>query len=554
MASVPMPPQNSDSPASTPVESATADAGSATDSLAAVEVNSYDEIPYPSYPFALTHPDHLASIGRLFGVDTPDPETCRVLEIGSASGGNIIPMALQLPSAKFLGIDLSARQIEHGQQTIEQLGIDNLELRQFDALQLSAEIGTFDYIICHGVFSWVPTTVQDAILAACRDCLSDTGMAYISYNTFPGWHMRGMIRDMMQYHVRNFEDPAKQIAQAKALLKFLADSTEGSETPYAKFLQSELKILDKHSGSYLFHEHLEQVNQPFYFHQFFDRAAQSGLQYVGDAQLSTMWIENLPPKASETLSKLAPQVQQREQYADFVSNRTFRHSVICRPGAGVNRNIDEERTRHLRYKGRFRLVGDSKEIPLSPKHEVAFANPSGRTIRTSDPHTKIALAELASGWPASRTVDELYSVANQRGGANMIVDASRSEAARIQLANNLNHLIVMGLLDFTFSNDRFTTELAEKPRAFRLARLQSESDKNVSTLGHTIVALSDASRFLLRFIDGTRTRDDLVEVLREAVGEGKLVVQGNDQEVDQELQKAVDNTLKMLQLNCLLER
>jgi methyltransferase-like protein/2-polyprenyl-3-methyl-5-hydroxy-6-metoxy-1,4-benzoquinol methylase len=528
---------------------------SATDDQVSVpdDANSYDEIPYPSYPFSLTHPDHLYSIGRVFGVDTPPPETCRVLEIGSASGGNIIPMALQLPGASFLGIDLSARQIEQGQQTIDALGIGNIELRRLDAMELSEQVGTFDYIICHGVFSWVPSEVQDAILGACRDCLSEKGMAYISYNTYPGWHMRGMIRDMMQYHVRNFEDPTKQIAQAKALLRFLADSTGGSDTPYAKFLQSELKILDRHSGSYLFHEHLEQVNEPFYFHQFFDRAAQVGLQYVGDAQLSTMWIDNLPQKASETLSKLAPQIQQREQYADFVSNRTFRHSVICHPGAGVNRSIDEVRTRQMRYRGRFKIEGEKQEIPLSPKVEVAFSNANGRTIRTADTHTKVALAELAQTWPASRSVDDLYTVAKKRAGADTIMDAARDGAARVQLANNLNHLIVMGLLDFSFAADRFATTVEDKPTAFQLARLQSETDKNVSTLSHAIVSLSDASRFLIRYIDGTRDRDALVGVLRTAVEEGKLTVQGDEETVTRELQNAVDNALKIITLNCLLE-
>jgi methyltransferase-like protein/2-polyprenyl-3-methyl-5-hydroxy-6-metoxy-1,4-benzoquinol methylase len=517
------------------------------------ETNSYDEVPYPSFPFALTHPDHLYSMGRLFGVDSPAPETCKVLEIGAASGGNIIPMALHLPEASFLGIDLSARQVEEGQQTVETLGIQNIELRQMDALELTSDVGIFDYIICHGVFSWVPEHVQDAILTACHDCLSPTGMAYISYNTYPGWHMRGMIRDMMKYHVRAFEDPTKQIAQAKALLKFLADSTEASETPYSKFLQSELKILDRHSGSYLFHEHLEQVNQPFYFHEFYDRTAKSNLQYVGDAQLSTMWIENLPQKASETLAKLAPQIQQREQYGDFVSNRTFRHSVICHPGSGVNRNIDETRTKNLRYRGQFKVSDEGQSVPLSPTVEVAFTNPRGRAIRTSEPHTKIALTELANSWPASRSVDELYSTVKSRGPKEGLVDAERDEAARTQLANNLNHLIVMGLLDFSYASDRYTTEISEKPAAFSLARLQAKTSKQVATLSHGMITLNDVTRFLVSAIDGTRDREQLVDVLRQAVADGKLVSQGKPDEIDKELQSAVDNALLSLKLNCLLE-
>ena len=103
-------------------------------------------------------------------------------------------MADQFPSSEFIGIDASLRQIQDGNRTLTQSGLTNVELRQQDILEFTDD-RPFDFIISHGVYSWVPTAVQHRMLQICRDCLAPNGIAYVSYNTYPGWHMRGMIRD-----------------------------------------------------------------------------------------------------------------------------------------------------------------------------------------------------------------------------------------------------------------------------------------------------------------------------------------------------------------------
>ena len=116
-------------------------------------VNSYDLVPYESNPFSQTHPNRLGAIATLFGMRVAPPTYCRVLELGCAAGGNLIPMAVQLPESKFLGIDLSLRQVKEGQETIGRLGLKNIELRHANILDVSEADGKFDYLICHGVFS-----------------------------------------------------------------------------------------------------------------------------------------------------------------------------------------------------------------------------------------------------------------------------------------------------------------------------------------------------------------------------------------------------------------
>src|SRR5208282_3828660 len=193
--------------------------------------SSYDQIPYPARPFAETHPDRLAAIGMLFGMQVPPIDHCRVLELGCARGGNLIPMAEQLPGSQFIGIDLSPVQIAEARGLAEDAGLKNAQFHCMDILDFGAAFGEFDYIICHGVFSWVSRQVQDKILEICASRLMPQGVAYVSYNTYPAWHTRGMIRDMMCYHVSHVTDSQARIREARSLLEFLVQSTP-EDSPY----------------------------------------------------------------------------------------------------------------------------------------------------------------------------------------------------------------------------------------------------------------------------------------------------------------------------------
>ena len=132
-------------------------------------------------------------MASLYGLASPGLENARVLEMGCAAGGNLLPFALNHPNAQVVGIDLSPQQIEAGQRVAEAAGARNLDLRAMSLTDITAEFGEFDYIICHGVFSWVPPDVRDAILRICRTNLAPEGIAYISYNIYPGWKASDVI-------------------------------------------------------------------------------------------------------------------------------------------------------------------------------------------------------------------------------------------------------------------------------------------------------------------------------------------------------------------------
>src|SRR5579872_907571 len=167
-----------------------------------VPVNPYDEVPYRTLPQKQTHPDRLGAIGKLFGMNPAPVRGCRVLEVGCGNASNLIPMAYALPESQFTGIDLAAEAMAAGQHTVAALKLSNCRLELADICNIGAEYGEFDYIVAHGVYSWVPAHVRDRLLALCAERLAPQGIAYISYNAYPGRHMRQMLREMMLYHIR----------------------------------------------------------------------------------------------------------------------------------------------------------------------------------------------------------------------------------------------------------------------------------------------------------------------------------------------------------------
>ena len=208
------------------------------------EPTSYDRVPYKSHPFQQAHPDRMATIATLFGMQPAPVESCRVLELGCASGGNLLPMADQFPESRFLGIDASSRQIADGRELLAESSVKNVELRCQDILKFESD-QPFDYIICHGVYSWVPDQVREKILDICRQFLTPQGVAYVSYNTYPGWHMKGMIRDIMRFRGQSFDDPRQKLDQARGLLAFLSNSVKGENNPYGLLLKQELESIGR---------------------------------------------------------------------------------------------------------------------------------------------------------------------------------------------------------------------------------------------------------------------------------------------------------------------
>ena len=70
-------------------------------------------------------------------------------------------------------------------------------------------------------------------------------MAYVSYNTYPGWHIRGMIRDMMCYHTRQFSDPTPESGKPGTCSPSWSSPSAEQTAPYGMLLRDELQVLNR---------------------------------------------------------------------------------------------------------------------------------------------------------------------------------------------------------------------------------------------------------------------------------------------------------------------
>jgi SAM-dependent methyltransferase len=270
---------------------------------------AYDATPYTSNSFPQSAPGRLAAIAYFFGLEPPEVPTARVLEIGCAAGGNLIPFAAAHPRAQVVGIDLSEVQVGHGRARVQALGLDNVDLLAGDVARMDlASLGDFDFVIAHGVYSWVPPEVQDALLSAFHTLLAPDGIAYLSYNTYPGWKAKEIIRDAMLLASGTSTTPDEKAREARRMADFL-----GEVAPADSVLGRALADSASHAlgfgDSYLLHDELETFNAPCYFYEMLQRAGAHGLTYLAEAHPEHMIPGNFGPKVAEYLAEKAGGVQ-----------------------------------------------------------------------------------------------------------------------------------------------------------------------------------------------------------------------------------------------------
>jgi len=485
------------------------------------KVSTYDQVPYESYSFAQSQPDRLATLAKLFGVDTPEVKTARVLELGCASGGNLIPLAISYPDAKFVGVDLSKRQVSDAHSLVEKFNLKNVEFKQIDLMDIDKNFGTFDYIIAHGLYSWVAKGVQEKILEICEQNLSPEGVAYISYNTYPGWHYRGMIRDMMLYHTGQFSEPGQKALQARALLDFLSKSVP-QEDAYGKMLKSELDLLSQQRDAYLLHDHLEDENEPIYFHQFAEQAAKHNLQYLSEAEFSTMLTTNFAPQIGDTLRRISNDIVRTEQYMDFVRNRAFRQTLLCHQGKQLNRNLDWTNVKKFRFASPARTT--AKPENLMNNQPTEFVLPNGVKMTIGNALIKIAFDHLSQIWPRSASFDELLSASLSRLASTVIQDGSSRQMQEQLLGADLLTAYAAGVVVFRTEEPNFVTELSDKPKVTALAQHQAKNGQRITTQLHDSIDADVFVRNVIILLDGTRDMKEIVKELEKLTKKGELNV------------------------------
>lgn len=504
---------------------------------------AYDEMPYESRPFPQSHPAKSAAIARLFGLTPPDLTTARILELGCAAGGNLIPLAAAYPDATCVGFDLSAVQVAEGQQRITALGLHNVTLRQRSIADVSPADGSFDFIICHGVYSWVPASVRAAILRVARENLSPNGVVYISYNVFPGWRLRTALRDAMLFHAEGLSDRAQQVHACRAFLKSLADATDANG-PYGQVMRREAAMMASYQDYYIAHEFLELYNEPCYVRDFIKAARDNGLEFLAEANLFGTIAETFGESAGKLLRELSGnQLDRLEQYADFLTGRTFRQSLLVR--SEQCQSLDRTLTP-------ARLEGLHVSLPpLSPPEMTGethvLRDLPGRSLSTTDVRVRDCLAALAQRYPETSTAKALAHKACPG-------DAQFAQV----LQDALFKMVLIGMAEITMAPVETRVASPEAPTALPLARLDASCRRTWTTnVRHEAVPLDVMQLAVLPLLDGTNDIQALHRSVETYVSQGSIRFESNGvalagHDIEVAIKEHVTNTIARLAKSGLL--
>ncbi len=453
---------------------------------------SYDGVPYTAQPVPQSHPDRLCVLAHLHGLAAAPVETARILELGCATGGNLLPLAAHLPRAECVGLDLSERQIALARQDAAAAGLDNLRLEAGDVTEPDwpLRLGRFDYIIAHGLYSWVPERVQAVLLDIVARLLAPRGVAYVSYNCHPGWHLRGIVRSLMQQATAGIADPGARCIAARSALERLRENQQGGEA-YGAVLAQEAERVAALDDSFLLHDLLEHENRPVWFRDFAAAAGEAGLQWLSESNLSVSRAENRPAGLHLPFGEDGDIVE-REQALDFWLNRSLRESLLC----GANHRLDRD------------LVPTALD--------TLWVSAEG----TADPHaaatgeTFFQLGSVRVGLRAPAAVAALRVIVQAGPGGLALHDLLAASPAPEEVRQLVFDLAVRNLVELAPRAPDFLADVPERPLLTRLARRQSARGEAVTNFRHRPVLLDDPlAHRLAPLLDGGHDRAGLTAAL-----------------------------------------
>ncbi|MDP3908206.1 class I SAM-dependent methyltransferase [Novosphingobium sp.] len=444
---------------------------------------SYDTVAYPTAMFPQTHPDRLALIAQLHGLTAAAPERARVLEIGGGDGFNLIALAAAFPQAQFVSFDLSAAAVARGQALAAASGMANICIEQADIMDYvaAAAPGSFDYIIAHGVYAWVPGPVQQAVMALAGKALAPDGLFFVSYNALPGGHIRRVMREMLLDALADVHGIEARIAAARAFLENHARPREGDDSVVSAMRAQSVAMLSR-PDAVLFHDELGEVFSPQSLADTAAAATAVGLEFLNDSGRNRLGDGFLPDGAAAQGPVPTEAIVQAAQRDDYAAMRFFRQSLFTRAGRNPGRTPALDVLRGCHAAGQFQL-GDNGAIQCG---ETTFA--------LRDHGLQDWLLQLGSGWPAHRPVAEIADPADRLDG--------------------LFELFKLGLLHLSTAPPPFTLGSSAHPLASPLVRAQiALGHPAVTTLHFEQMQLPDpAARGLLARLDGQADHAELAQV------------------------------------------
>ncbi len=365
------------------------------------QANHYDVLPYRSRTVEWTSPERLALAAILHGGPRVEVRKFRYLEVGCGDGSNILPLAFYRPDAQFIGIDNSQRAIEVATERARALELRNLRFVCADlgetAWRKNLEC---DFIVAHGVFSWISDASRADLLRLVSEHLAERGLVYINYNARPGWDIRGLVRDFLIRNTATETVLDLRCERARTLAAHAVQSFAALDDPYAQLMRREFNFVVAAEAWYLAHEYLEEHNTAFWESEFTAFVTPFGLRYVCEADFNYADRQPVVHHSSTAGSTSPLLLAGAADLEDLIHYRQLRCSVLARDSAQPLPVQDAE------LEG---LVMAANFTPLPGSgSRTMLQHPSGFPIDASEPNTKTAFERLSQLWPSGVAIRDLF--------------------------------------------------------------------------------------------------------------------------------------------------
>lgn len=390
--------------AATPIRGElTRDVQSTAATLNRCDADPYDEMPYRSLPIEWSAPARLSIASLLHGGPRSPPGAYRVLELGCADGANLLPLACYASESEFVGIDGARSQIRLAQSRKSELRLSNSEFIESDFLSANEKLhGQFDYIIAHGVFSWVSPVVRDALFDLSAQRLRHGGLLYLNYNAKPGWNIRGTIRDYLLEQTGGERSLPVRARLAQELAARMAATLNAGDHPYARLLGNEFRFVCESHASYVAHEYLAADNHAYWRAEFQALAANVGLAYVCDADFNYV-SGRVPEELVRRAADIRLTADSTVDTVDLLSYKQLQ-SPIFTQGSISPKAASTDEIANLNMAACLASCE-----PVDGGGHPTFRHPNGYEVEARDDAMANALAKLHPLWPSGLCIAELFA-------------------------------------------------------------------------------------------------------------------------------------------------
>ncbi len=499
---------------------------------------NYDKYHFISKPSLERHLEKISCVSMLWGLNVSALNEACVLELGCGAGDNLIPMALSYQDSYFVGVDISHSQVKKGNENIKKLGLKNIILieKDFSKFALSdikfedkkKKIKEFDYIIMHGVFSWVSDKARRSALKIIKKYLSLNGVSYISFNSYPGCVFRDLLIKLLRKNddsKKSLEDRVKNIRER---LSFLEECLQDGSSFYSLGLKNEVMNVINLSDSFIVNEILNDEYRSFTLESFIKEIKKYGLYYLSDAS----YIRGFSESRKE--ENLKQNFEAYESYIDFIFPKITRGVLATHLNKGKNKEENKEKDKE-KDKEKNKIGNFERKINLDAMDDfyvssplvydggtnnfAEFKLPNSQTFEFENSAEIDFFKKLESAWPKPIKLRDIECIVRKR----KVLDYFSKE-----------------FVNFFTTDLCFKNVLDEAPRVSSFAKIQLETQDFATNYRNEYVIFNDFQKKVFNLLDGKNTKRDILNILIDDLKEqGKYSIDIY-RELDEELQKTLE--------------